>query len=138
MNLAEQLKRDEGVRRRVYVDSTGHLTIGVGHNLTEGVDIPLSDDSIDEILQTDIDHCTIMCEALPGWATLSEVRRAVLVNMCFNLGYAGLTKFTHTLQAIAMGDWDGAARAMLNSQWAKEVGARAMRLATQMRTDEWV
>jgi hypothetical protein len=43
--------------------------------------------------------------------------------------------FREMWQAIQVKDWDGAANAMLDSLWAKEVGQRAVRLATCMRTD---
>jgi lysozyme len=38
MELLEQLKRDEGLRLKPYVDTVGKVTIGYGTNLTDGID----------------------------------------------------------------------------------------------------
>ena len=35
MTLKEQLIRDEGTRLKPYTDTTGHLTIGFGRNLSQ-------------------------------------------------------------------------------------------------------
>jgi lysozyme len=40
--------------------------------------------------------------------------------------------------ALAAGDYPGAAREMLDSDWAQQVGDRADRLAQQMVTNAWV
>lgn len=74
---------------------------------------------------------------LPWTDTLDPVRRAVLVNMGFNLGVGGLLKFTRTLAALEEGDYAKAARLMLDSKWATQVGARARRLAAQMEYGQW-
>ena len=54
--------------------------------------------------------------------------------MAFNLGVQGLLKFRNTLGMVRDGDYDGAARGMLASLWARQVKGRATRLADQMRT----
>ncbi|MDP3115142.1 MAG: glycoside hydrolase family protein, partial [Candidatus Cloacimonadaceae bacterium] len=53
---------------------------------------------------------------------MDEVRKSVLLNMCFNLGIGGLMGFNNTLAFIAAGDWERAANGMLASMWAKQVG----------------
>ena len=78
----------------------------------------------------------------PFWrmraARLSAARQAVLVNMAFQLGTKGLLAFRVTLGSIEDGQYSEAALGMLDSTWAKQTPARAMRLATQMETGEWV
>ena len=74
---------------------------------------------------------------MPWARALSPERQAVLVNMAFNLGIAGLLAFKRMLAACERGEYAAAAREMLDSVWAKQVGARAVRLAEQMRTGEW-
>lgn len=135
--LRSQLIRDEGKRNRMYPDSRGVATIGIGHNLR---DVPISDSAIFQIFDDDL--AAVEAELilnLPAWyATLSEARQGVLLNMAFNLGVEGLLRFTDTLAKIGAGDYAGAARAMLNSVWATQVGERARRLARQMETDSWI
>lgn len=135
MDIYEQLRRDEGVRAKMYKDSLGIETIGVGHNLrAKGI----SQNAIDVILMDDIVDVIIdLFKALPWARRLSNARQGVLINMAFNLGVAGLLTFVNTLKAVEEGRWADAARGMLMSKWATQVGSRATRLARQMETDVW-
>lgn len=133
--LKAQLRRDEDERAKPYQDTRGKLTIGVGHNLT---DKPISQRAIDMILDDDVNDVTASLDAvLPWWRSLDEARQGVLANMAFNLGVAGLLQFRNTLALVKAGDYAAAAQEMLNSEWAKEVGPRALRLAQQMRSGAW-
>ena len=134
MTLREQLERDEGRRHMAYADTAGHLTIGVGHNLST----PLSDAAIDQILDDDIRGAMAECALIPFWMNLSEVRQAVLVNLAFNMGFQGLMTFRRMLAAMDAENWNQAAQELLDSRFAKQVGARADRLALQLSTDQWV
>ena len=58
----------------------------------------------------------------------------VLINMCFNMGIDRLLGFQRMIVAIIAERWDEAAREMLDSTWAHQVGARADRLARMMET----
>jgi lysozyme len=57
--------------------------------------------------------------------------------MAFQMGTKGLLAFRRTLGSIEDGQYSEAALEMLDSTWAKQTPARAMRLATQMETDQW-
>jgi lysozyme len=71
---------------------------------------------------------------LPFWPKLTDDRRRVVANMGYQLGVAGLMGFRRTLAALERGDYDGAAREMLDSKWAKrDTPKRAGRLAGRMR-----
>lgn len=136
MDITNQLRRDEGVRTHPYTDTAGKLTIGVGRNLT---DVGLFDSEIDFLLQNDIQRVMNQCQSnLPWFDALDPIRQAAIVNMAFNLGFTGLEGFPKMLMAMARGDWEEASAEMLSSLWAKQVGARATRLAEQVRTGEWV
>lgn len=71
---------------------------------------------------------------IPWWRTLGAVRAAVLLQMAYQMGVAGLLAFKNTLACAGNGDFAGAAANMLDSDWAKETPARAEREAEQMRT----
>ena len=138
MTLTEQLRRDEGTVPHAYQDSLGYWTIGVGRLIDARKGGGLSPDEIDYLLDNDIKAKTHeVLRALPWAARLSEPRQAVLVNMAFQLGTKGLLAFHRTLGSIEDGQYGEAALEMLDSTWAKQTPARAMRLATQMETDEW-
>ncbi|NTV10478.1 MAG: lysozyme, partial [Zoogloea sp.] len=83
----------------------------------------------------DIDRVAGELDAhLPWWRSLDEVRQHVLMNMCFNLGIQKLQAFKNTLSLVQAGQYEAAARAMLASLWAQQVGDRAKRLAKEMET----
>lgn len=132
MTLAEQLIRDEGIRLFPYRDTMGKLTIGVGRNLD---DVGITIAEARYLLDNDIVRAAAAVLArVPMSHRVDDIRRAVLVNMAFNMGIKGLMGFTKMLAAVEAGDWDTAAQEMRNSKWATQVGDRAERLAVQMQT----
>lgn len=126
-----QLKVDEGVKPKPYRDTVGKLTIGCGRNLD---DVGLRADEIDYLLENDI----VVAEAdardlFPGFEGLSDNRKAVLVNMAFNLGRERLAQFRKLRRAVEELDFDQAYVEMVSSLWADQVGPRATRLSKQMK-----
>lgn len=129
--LIAQLNIDEGRRPRIYVDTVGKVTGGVGRNLT---DRAFAESEIDLMLNNDIDLVTqALDRSLPWWRQMNEARQNVLANMGF-MGIGSLMLFVNTLAAMKAGRYDVAADEMLKSKWAGQVGARATRLAEVMRT----
>ena len=134
-DLRSQIVRDEGVRLMPYKDSEGLLTIGVGRCLDR---VGISMAEADMMLDNDISRATASVIARIPWAQgLEEVRRGALVNFAFNMGIAGLLGFQKMLAAMERGAWDEAARELLDSKYAGQVGVRAERLARQLVTGEW-
>lgn len=135
MTIQEQLRRDEGLKLKPYRDSAGKLTIGVGRNLD---DCGISEGEAEVMLDNDIARVNRELHAYLPWTdSLDEVRRAVLVNMAFNVGTVSLLHFRKTLAHAQAGRYAEAAAEMLNSDWEKQVGPRAHRLAKQMETGDW-
>lgn len=135
MSLIDQclidLKRHEGFRQFPYKDTVGVLTVAYGRNLqSRGID----EYEASVLLRNDIVSVLMELVCLPCWKGLNDVRRGVLVNMAVNLGVAGLLKFKNTLALIESGRYIQAGDAMMNSQWATQVGSRAIELANRMRT----
>jgi lysozyme len=134
-NLLDQLKRDEGLRLTPYRCTAGKLTIGYGRNLE---DVGISKEEAEFLLASDAAKAQIsVAKALPWFTKLTIPRQAVLVNMAFNMGIAGLLKFKNTLRLIETGEYAEAAKAMLDSKWAEQTGQRALRLSVQLNTGEW-
>lgn len=130
--LKDQLVIDEGLRLKAYRDTVGKLTIGIGRNLD---DRGITRDEAMVLLETDVALVEAELDgALPWWRKMTDARQNVLANMCFNLGLSKLLGFKNTLAAMQRGDYEAAARGMLDSLWAKQVGVRAARLASTMRT----
>lgn len=69
---------------------------------------------------------------------LNEVRQAVIISMCYQMGVQGFFLFSDTVGAIVRGNFEEASMHMLDSLWAtdKRRGspARANRHAEMMRT----
>lgn len=142
--LLDQLKRHEGLSLEAYYCPAGRLTIGYGHNLEAWPVHGLGEGSrIDKARATAllIDDVVRVADELdrriPWWRELSEERQAVLVNMGFNLGVAGLMGFSKMLASCEHGDFGRAAQEMGSSRWAKQVGNRALELMDQMWTGVW-
>ena len=127
--LIDQLVKHEGLRLKPYVDTVGKVTIGVGHNLTDN---GLPQHIVMELLEMDIDDAVKLLDPLPWYQSLDSVRQEVIVNMTFNLNRK-ILDFKNMIRAIQIGDWDEAANSILNSKFGKQVGNRAVDLATQMR-----
>lgn len=126
-----QLRVDEGWKSKPYKDTVGKLTAGCGRNLD---DVGLHDDEIMLMLDNDLTAAEATARALfQSFDTLSDNRKAVLLNMALNLGQERLAGFHDFRAAIAAGDFDRASVAMLESRWATQVGARAQRLSKQIK-----
>lgn len=130
--IKEQLVRHEGLRLKPYRCTAGKLTIGIGRNLD---DSGISQSEAYIMLINDIMNCEKQLQQkIPDiYNGLDEVRKSVLLNMCFNLGISGLLGFKNTLAFVKAGDWERAANNMLVSRWAKQVGRRAIELSELMR-----
>lgn len=133
--LAKQLEIDEGKRSKMYLDTVGKWTAGVGRNLS---DRAFSEDEIQLMLSNDIDLAVKDARQLvPGFDNLDDVRQEVLANMALNLGYSRLAGFKKFLAAVNASEFAEASMEMLDSKWAQQVGARAQRLSKAMRVGSW-
>lgn len=134
VKAAAYIRRYEGFSKLPYKCPTGHLTIGYGHNLENGI----SAKAALFILQEDLARAErAVKDAFPWWWKLDDARQFVLVDMAFNMGLAGLKGFKKMLAAIESGDFDKAAEEMLDSKYGRQVVHRARLNAEIMKTGEW-
>lgn len=134
VKAAAYIRRYEGFSKLPYKCPTGHLTIGYGHNLENGI----SEKVALFILQEDLSRAErAVKDAFPWWWKLDDARQFVLVDMAFNMGQAGLKGFKKMLAAIESGDFDKAAEEMLDSKYGRQVVHRARLNAEIMKTGEW-
>jgi lysozyme len=134
MDIVDLIKLHEGYSRTVYRCTAGRQTIGFGRNLD---DVGISRDEAEWLLKRDIDRAMGSLRTEPYWLDLSDVRQAVLIDMTFNLGWAGFAKFARLRMALGRKDFDAAANEMRDSQWFKQVGTRSQRLCVMMRSGLW-
>lgn len=138
--IKELLKQHEGFSNKSYKDTKGIWTIGYGRNLQS---MTISRELAEQWLDEDIKTATeALKNKLPFFASLDEVRQAVLINMSFNMGISRLLGFIDTLALIKNKRYVEASKEMLDSKWAKfdvgmKPGQRAYVLSQMMRTGEW-
>jgi len=134
----DQIKEDEGLVLHVYDDSLGYATIGYGRLIDKRKNGGINQDEANYLLENDVNaRLVVLKNAVDCFTRLDVARKAVLLNMSFQLGITGLLKFKNTLAKIEAGDYQGAADNMLKSLWARQTPNRAQRLAEQMRTGQW-
>lgn len=134
MDVVELLKRHEGFSRTPYRCTAGKMTIGYGRNLeSQGI----SEAEAEWLLKRDVDRAISNLRNEAYWLDLSDVRQAVLIDMVFNLGWAGFTRFQRLRMALNRADYDAAANEMRASAWFKQVGTRSQTLVVMMQTGLW-
>ena len=127
-------KKYEGLNLQPYTCPAGHLTIGYGHNLENGITLEVAE----LLLKSDMAVAKMeVGRSLPWSNRLDEVRQFVLVDMCFNMGLKKLLTFKKMLAALEKGYYERASYEMLNSRWAGQVGHRATELAKMMKKGEY-
>ena len=139
--LRDTLKIDEGVKYEIYNDHLGYPTFGIGHLVVESdeehgkpVGTSVSEDRVNAVFDKDV--AVMVDEAkkiFPNLDTLPEEAQQVIVNMTFNMGRPGLSQFKKFIAGVNAGDWNKAAVEMMDSRWAKQVGARAERLRDRIK-----
>ena len=128
--LIDSVKEGEGLRLKPYRCTAGKLTIGIGRNLD---DVGITEEEAEYLLKNDLERAEKDAEKFPVYKKLNQNRKDVLIEMVFNLGYARLCGFKKMFSALEKGDYSEAANQMLDSNWHKQVGKRAERLAYFMR-----
>lgn len=135
--LIEMLKIHEGVAYHAYKCTADKITIGVGRNIDSNGGLGLSDEEIDYLLTNDIMRCYKELGTFQWFVGLDENRQFAIVDMCFNLGLTRLLKFKNMISALQQEDWEEASAQALDSAWATQVGNRAQKIATILRTGEF-
>lgn len=129
-NLEDWIRCHEGFRALPYLDTTGHMSIGYGRNLSER---GITREEAQFMLENDILECKQSMETLPWYYGQPPGVRDALVNMCYNLGLPKLLKFKRMLAALEAHDYTQAAIEALDSKWAEQVGGRAKDVALTLR-----
>mgnify|MGYP001459637192 CR=1 FL=1 len=143
--VVDLIKRHEGLSLTPYRCTTGHHTIGYGHNidanpLTGYIDFyfvqngHITEDMADYLLDRDIIEAGKWANIYTvSWSSLSQNRKYVIVSMLFNLGLEGFLSFKRMRAAIEAGDFSRAADEMKDSLWYTQVGKRSQELERMMR-----
>lgn len=123
------IKNCEGLDLHTYVDTNGHVTVGWGRNLEDGIRL----DEAELMFKNDLEQTISELQAC-DWFTIQPpgVRNA-LINMNFNLGITKLNGFKKMIAALQAKDYTTAALEALDSRWANQVHKRANDIAVMIR-----
>jgi GH24 family phage-related lysozyme (muramidase) len=136
--VKDRIKKHEGFRNTIYSDSLGKATIGYGHLLTEDDDFEEGiqyDKSLLEVLfDKDFNRAAYNAEQLLEGIDICDTAREIIVEMVFQLGIGGVSKFKKMFEALRKKDYNEAAEQMLDSQWRVQTPKRCEELSSLMRS----
>lgn len=136
LQLAENtLNDDEALVLTPYQDTKGIWTVGYGFNL-QATPMPRAVANLWK---------TLLVEQIDKWLTekygyyskLSDVRKAVLINMTYQMGQGGIQKFKKMHKALMGSDFVSAIDEMKDSSWYRNHKLRGDRLVYMMRFDQY-
>ena len=138
--LLQSVKKHEGYRNKVYLDTLGKRTVGVGHLCVEDFwedDKEYEEKFLMTILEHDLSDAIkgandLMAEN--GCMDMNEKAHELIIEMVFQLGKTGVSKFRNMWKALSALDYSTAAEQMLASRWAKQTPNRANGMADIMRS----
>lgn len=160
MNIFEMLRIDEGYDSKIYKDTRGFYTIGIGHLLTKDPSLAVAKAALDKLVGRACNGVITRAEAESIFqkdvqkveagilrnAVLKSVydslagdipRQSALMNMVFQMGVAGVAGFTNSMALIKSKQWDKAAVNLAKSNWYKQTPNRAKRVIATFKTGTW-
>ena len=139
--LKARIRDHEGCRDEVYLDSLGKATIAIGHlvqphekeRFKPGVKI--SADEIEDLFLIDLNRACAGAEQLIGElyrgnTRLPQIIEHVIVEMVFQIGKTGVSKFRKFWKALSDGNKKEAAAQMIDSRWHDQTPIRCKELAS--------
>jgi GH24 family phage-related lysozyme (muramidase) len=142
--LLESVKKHEGYRNKVYLDTLGKRTVGVGHLCVEDFwedgkeyEEKFLMDILQKDLQGAIDKAEDLIENCPsgGKANISDNAKILIIEMVFQLGGNGVSKFRKMWKALQENppNYFEASVQMMDSRWYKQTPNRAGEMAEKMK-----
>ncbi len=131
MSLKESIKKHEGYVGIVYKDSLGIDTIGYGFAIK---DLELDKDICDMILDRKLKDLESRVKLKFDWFKYMPPEiKDVVMEMCYQLGVTGVSKFKKTIAYLRNEQWEEASVEMLDSLWAKQTPNRAQEMSDRVK-----
>lgn len=136
--LLASVKKHEGYRNKVYLDTLGKRTVGVGHLCVEDFwedDKEYEEKFLMTILEHDLQSAIKGAQDLMsenGCTDIDEIAEELIIEMVFQLGKTGVSKFRNMWKHLSALEYSSAASEMLDSRWAKQTPNRAQAMSAQM------
>ena len=134
--LKTKIKKHEGYRDHIYLDSLSKRTFGFGHlvlpddDLVDGKHYPI--EVAEEYFDKDFNIAVSDAEKLIGDINLNFIQKCCIIQMVYQLGGPRTSKFKKMWQALKDGDIQEAAAQILDSQWNKQTPGRCQEVAAEM------
>ena len=137
-DLKSRIKKHEGFLAKVYLDSLGKATIGYGHLLTEEDDfvegVIYDKDILEALFEKDFNRAVQGAEELLKGYEIALIAKEVIIEMVFQLGKSGVSKFKNMFAALKEHDYSRAAAEMINSHWYRQTPSRCEELSNLMKS----
>ena len=125
--LIERIGTNEGFRSKPYQCTEGVWTIGHGLTwITEDESLSILSGRISEL------HLKLL-DDLDWYKDMPPEVQGVIIEMCFQMGFAGFCKFKKAIAYMKDHNWKDAAKEMKDSLWHRQTPERSQLLADIVR-----
>jgi len=135
-DVKKRIQKNEGFRDKVYKDHLGFDTIGTGHKITKDDKFikgkKYSKEELQSYYEKDLKIAMDNVDKLIDKDTTDPKAYGIMVEMAFQMGGNGLSKFKKTLEAVNRKDYKVASAEMMDSKWATQTPERAKELSELM------
>ncbi len=129
-DIVEDIKKHEGFEPRIYECSEGYDTIGYGFAIK---DLIIDKDVADLILMKKLHKLLERISiAFPWFKDVDDIAKGVVINMCYQMGLSGFSKFKKTIYYLETEQYEEASVECLDSLWAKQTPGRAKELSERL------
>lgn len=133
--LEKSIIKHEGVSPYVYKDTGGIYTLGIGKNIDKSSKVGLQMKEMVWLMRDDIQECKDELRPYRFYKLQDDVRKDVLIELCYNMGLPRLLTFKRMRHALIGKDYELASYELLLSKWATQVGkTRSNNLYRQLKT----
>jgi lysozyme len=145
--IIQRIKEYEGYSDTPYQCTAKKWTIGFGYNyedrgfltadITRILASGFTKDLAEKLLAKDVEQCAKQASEFPFFNSMNDARRAVVIDMIYQLGISGFKAFKKMIERLEKGDWKGAALEMIHSRWYTQSGRRSRANVKQMEEGTW-
>lgn len=132
MDVLTMLKQDEGLRLKIYYDTKGNPSIGYGWNINT---FDMTD--AEYFLNKKVSQVTKFLQTYLWFNSIDDTRKSALINMAYNTGEEGFSKFDTMISFLAVKKYEEAANDLAKTEVAEELVNRYKRIENMLRTGNW-
>lgn len=150
-DYSEFVKKWEGVKTKVYTDTAGKRTIGIGINIDDpsaegklkrfGISVSsllngksLTYSQIHGLFQQELAIAIVTAkETFPSFDSQPAIVKQIMVDLCYNLGENKIKGFVKFKAAVERKDYKTASAELVDSKWYTQTGRRAKHHVTAIK-----